>query len=92
MINTCMASGLPVAVGAADGTELDLVVPGETGWRLEPQSGAWAEWIQLCSGDGDRLRSLGQGARSLIRERASIGNMAYRLVEACRSATGREST
>lgn len=92
MLNTCMAAGLPVAAGRADGTELDLISDDECGWIVDETVSAWAEWIERCVDEGSQLIKVGRAASDRLRTKASLDNMVARLVEACGIATeGRRS-
>jgi glycosyltransferase involved in cell wall biosynthesis len=87
MINTCMAAGVPVAVGEADGSEMDLVVEGETGWFLKLDAGEYSRWIARISCDGaPLLREMGLRAKERVERVASVEGMVATLTRACVAA------
>lgn len=75
-----MASGLPVLGTRVSGTE-DFVVDGRSGWLVPPaDADAIADALrQVVSLSDADLRRLGDGARALVRERASVAPVVDRL-------------
>ena len=66
-INEAMAHSLPVISGFADGSADDLVVDGETGYRLLHGTAAeLAERLALVLDDPDKAAQMGQRGRELI--------------------------
>ena len=88
MLNTCMAAGVPVAAGCADGTERDLVLNGKTGWLLDADSQVYADWITECCEQRDRLRMMGGAAAAHVLRVASLEGMVVALTDACTRAVG----
>jgi glycosyltransferase involved in cell wall biosynthesis len=71
-----MACGLPVLGTRVSGTE-DFVVDGRTGWLVEPgdADGVARALRAIASASPASLAHLGEQARSLVRERASVASI-----------------
>jgi glycosyltransferase involved in cell wall biosynthesis len=83
MLNTCMAAGVAVICGLADGTERDLVLDGVTGWRLQGRGWpAVADAIERVPA-GPALRTMSEHAQTKIRENASLDALVETLFAAC---------
>ena len=86
-----MAAGLPV-VGTRVGGIPELVVDGETGVVVEPESPrALADALEQLAGDPDRARKLGRNGAERAAEHFSPDGVAARMValyeELCASST-----
>ena len=78
-ISEAMTHGLPVISGRADGTELDMIAPGETGYLLDEQSDVspvdqLAEYLVSSLSEPQKLRSMGEAARQLIKTQVNVQN------------------
>lgn len=80
-IQEAMTHGLPVIVGEADGTHLDLVRPGN-GWVVAPGDLS-ALTASLADGLSDlaRLRRMGQESRRIADEEINLEAMVRRMTE-----------
>ena len=69
VVNEAMASGLPIAVSNRCGCAADLVCEGRNGWTFPPDDCAALSNIlsRYSSMDQDKLRSMGEEGRNLIR-------------------------
>ncbi|MGB2875031.1 MAG: glycosyltransferase family 4 protein [Gaiellaceae bacterium] len=86
-----MATGLPV-IGTRVGGIPELVVDGETGLVVEPESPeALAAALDILAASPERRRELGQGGRERVQERFSAEGIARQTValyeELCGSST-----
>ena len=82
-INHAFAHGLPVICGPADGTEMDLVKNGKTGFLLPTVSEeTLVAAMRRLFEDAEGCRVLGEGAKELISRRFTIGHYRDRLLEA----------
>ena len=81
-VQQAMAHGLPVVVAEADGTQQDLVRPGN-GWELPPGS---LEALQavLCTAlsDAGRLRQMGAASYRIVAQEINIEAMVQAFLEA----------
>jgi len=77
-----MATGLPVVGSCVSGNE-DFIVPGETGWLFQPgdEAGLVAALRDAGSCTPERLRQVGDAARRLVAQRASLPAVLARLCE-----------
>lgn len=77
-----MATGLPVVGSCVSGNE-DFIVPGETGWLFQPgdEAGLIAALRDAGSCTPERLREVGDAARRLVAQRASLPAVLARLCE-----------
>lgn len=75
-INHAMACGLPVVCSDGDGTEQDLVIDGETGYRFpDRQWPRLEELLVKCAAEKDHLRVMGDNANRLLFENFSLDAM-----------------
>lgn len=77
-----MATGLPVVGSCVSGNE-DFIVPGETGWLFQPgdEAGLIAALREAGACSPERLREVGDAARRLVAQRASLPAVLARLCE-----------
>lgn len=74
-VQQAMAHALPVIVGAADGTQGELVRP-NNGWLLdETDATALEQTIRLALSDVPRLRAMGNESRRIVAEEVNIERM-----------------
>ena len=84
-VQQAMAFALPIIVGQADGTQLDLV-RAENGWRLE--SGGVDVLILIMKNilsDVPRLRRMGLASYRIVHDEINLENMVSRFMEAVNS-------
>lgn len=75
--------GKPVAVAEADGSQADLVRPGENGWILPPgEEDALVAVLREALGNPIRLNSMGEASRRIVRETATMEKMVAGFVQA----------
>lgn len=85
-LNEAMAHGLPMLSAYADGSADDLVLDGETGWRLRQGTAAEiAERLQQLLDDAEAAARMGRRGRELITTRFSFDSFTERIVAALRS-------
>ena len=71
-----MAHGLPVVVAQGDGTQDDLVRPGN-GWQIPPDDlGALTETLRQALADPPRLRRMGNESYRIVAEEVNVEAMA----------------
>jgi glycosyltransferase involved in cell wall biosynthesis len=88
-VQQAMAHGLPVVVAEGDGTQDDLVRPGN-GWRVPPGDlGALTAALADALSDPLRLRHMGAESFRIVAEEVNIQTMAAVFIQALRSAAGR---
>lgn len=83
VISEAMASGLPVVVFEADGTEFDLVLEGKTGLRLP--AGDRAEFrraIEFLQSSPELAKRMGEAAQKLVAETYTTDNQAAQIKRA----------
>ena len=84
-VQQAMAHGLPVIVAQGDGTQDDLVQPGN-GWRIPPgDAQALAETLRQALSDPARLRRMGAESYRIVAEQANLERMVEVFVEALNS-------
>jgi glycosyltransferase involved in cell wall biosynthesis len=86
-VQQAMAHGLPVVVAEGDGTQFDLVRPGN-GWHV--QGGdveALRRTLQEALSDPPRLRAMGAESRRIIAQEINLDTMVASIVNALRWAT-----
>jgi glycosyltransferase involved in cell wall biosynthesis len=91
-ISEALAHGLPVLCSGGDGTEIDLVVDGKTGRRVDPNlsegeiinlySETLLEWL----GDDKLLQCLAEGAYDHAHKQFSFSKFIDKIMEAIRYA------
>ncbi len=75
-INEAMAYGLPVIAAPADGTELDTITEGKTGFLINRNDPAGLfEKMNWCVKHPDKVREMGVQAKSLILSEYSLERM-----------------
>jgi glycosyltransferase involved in cell wall biosynthesis len=76
-VQQAMSFGLPVIVAEADGTQSDLVTPGN-GWLIAPGDlTAMTSAIQQALQDIPRLRRMGQESYRIVKEEINLENMVH---------------
>ena len=81
-VQEAMAHGLPVIVAEGDGTQDDLVQPGN-GWRIPPGDlQALTNILHQALSNPDRLRQMGRESYRIVSEEASIERMVEVFVHA----------
>jgi glycosyltransferase involved in cell wall biosynthesis len=86
-INEALAYGLPVISGAADGTELDLVINGQTGFLIEEdmETGLYQK-MEWCIAHPAETAEMGTKGKELITTRFTLENMISNIKESIRRA------
>lgn len=80
-VQQAMAYGLPVIMGAGDGTNEDLVRPPAgtspgNGWQVPPDNlAALTEALRLAISDPSRLRAMGAESYRIVREEINLERM-----------------
>jgi glycosyltransferase involved in cell wall biosynthesis len=82
-----MASGLPVIVGDIGGAR-DIVVPGETGWLIEPEERALVAALRAALADRPRVAAMGAQARRVAESRFDGRANDRRIVDAMLALLG----
>jgi glycosyltransferase involved in cell wall biosynthesis len=86
-IQEAMAHGLPVIVGEADGTHIDLVRPAN-GWIVPRRDlGALTTVLAEALSDTDRLDRMGRESLRIVEEEINLETMAQSMVEALSTVT-----
>ena len=86
-VQQAMAHGLPVIVAEGDGTQDDLVQPGN-GWRVPPGDlDALAGTLRQALSDPARLRRMGAESYRIVAEEANLEHMVAVFVGALNSLT-----
>ena len=81
-VQEAMAYGLPVVVAAGDGTQEDLVHPGN-GWQIPPGDlNALVETLRLALSDVSRLRAMGEESYRIVSGEVNLEKMVSAFVEA----------
>lgn len=89
-IQQAMSYGLPVIVARGDGTQSDLVRPGN-GWQIPPDDpGALQEALLTALSDVPRLRAMGREAYRIVAEEINLETMVEAFVAALNSAEVRK--
>ncbi len=86
-LNQAMFYGTPCICAEADGTEDDLVIDGQTGWRFTPGDRESLVLAMTRAADADDLPALGAAARDLVLTRGNVGAMVQVFVTSIRKAT-----
>ena len=87
VISEAMAHGLPVIVHQADGTEIDLVQDGVTGYRLESASPeAICAALKKLSESPSEAASMGIAGQLAVEQNYTLDNMAQRIQAAAMQA------
>ena len=81
-VQEAMSYGLPVIMGQGDGTNDDLVRPGN-GWQIPPNNlNALTETIKQALSDAERLRTMGAESYRIVAEEINLEKMVGVFVEA----------
>ena len=84
-VQEAMSYGLPVIVAKGDGTQDDLVRPGN-GWQIQPEDhGALVSAMKNALSDRTRLREMGEESFRIVAEEINIRKMADVFVAALNS-------
>jgi glycosyltransferase involved in cell wall biosynthesis len=84
-VQEAMSYGLPVIVAKGDGTQDDLVRPGN-GWQIPPEDyAALVSTMKTALTDAARLREMGQESFRIVSEEINIQKMAEAFVGALKS-------
>lgn len=90
VMSEAMAHGLPVIVYQADGTEVDLVQDGVTGYRLESGSSEVIRAaIQSLMDAPDEAAAMGMAGQALVEYNYTLASMAQTIHNAATQAIGR---
>jgi glycosyltransferase involved in cell wall biosynthesis len=88
-VQEAMSYGLPVIMGAGDGTNDDLVRPGN-GWQIPPDDlNALTGSIKQALADAKRLRAMGAESYRIVAEEINLEKMVGVFVEAVRRVMGK---
>jgi len=92
-INEAMAFGKPVICSVCDGTEKDLVTDSVNGYFFRPNDVYdLANKMRQLILDPERIRSMGEESRKIIREKVNIDTVSDRFVEAFRKVNAIRNT
>jgi glycosyltransferase involved in cell wall biosynthesis len=84
-VQEAMSYGLPVIVAKGDGTQDDLVRPGN-GWQIPPEDyGALVSTMKTALADAARLREMGRESFRIVSQEINIQKMAEAFVTALNS-------
>lgn len=91
-ISEALAHGLPVICTIGDGCEVDLVINGETGFRIQGKSeedyvSGISNAIQKLLNEPVLREGMSRNARKIIEEKYNIGNYVERVAEAIEYAS-----
>jgi len=88
-VQQAMAHGLPVIVAEGDGTQNDLVRPGN-GWRIPAGDlTALTETIGSALSDAPRLRRLGTESYRIVAEEINLENMVSVFIEVVQAVSSK---
>ena len=88
-VQEAMSYGLPVIVAQGDGTQDDLVRPGN-GWQIPPDDfDALLAAMKDALSDAARLRRMGEESYRIVKEEINIERMVETVVWAVNSLTGK---
>ena len=88
-VQEAMSYGLPVIVAQGDGTQDDLVRPGN-GWQIAPDDfDALLAAMKDALSDAARLRRMGEESYRIVKEEINIERMVETFVRAVNSLTGK---
>jgi glycosyltransferase involved in cell wall biosynthesis len=88
-VQEAMSYGLPVIVAQGDGTQDDLVRPGN-GWQIAPDDfDALLATMKDALSDAARLRRMGEESYRIVKEEINIERMVETFVRAVNSLTGK---
>jgi glycosyltransferase involved in cell wall biosynthesis len=84
-VQEAMSHGLPIIMGQGDGTNDDLVRPGN-GWQIQPDDlYTLTTTLRLALMDQPRLRTMGRESYRIVREEINLEKMVGVFVEALNS-------
>jgi glycosyltransferase involved in cell wall biosynthesis len=84
-LNQAMALALPVLATVADGTQVDLIFPGENGYLVPVDDAhALATAIENALSSSSHLKSLGQNSLRIVKNKATLTNMVNQYSHALR--------
>jgi glycosyltransferase involved in cell wall biosynthesis len=84
-LNQAMALGKPVITTVADGTQIDLIEPGQNGWIAAlGDVGDLTHCVLDVLMDSERASQMGRASLEIIQQRASLANMVQRYAGALR--------
>jgi glycosyltransferase involved in cell wall biosynthesis len=87
-VQEAMSYGLPVIVAQGDGTQDDLVRPGN-GWQVPPgDQTAFKNTLQEALSDVNRLRKMGAESYRIVAEEINLETMVRSFVEALNTVMG----
>jgi glycosyltransferase involved in cell wall biosynthesis len=79
--------GKAVAAAEADGSQQDLIHPGENGWMLPPgDEDALVDALRNALADPARLQAMGEVSRRIVRQTATLERMVEGFLQALRYA------
>lgn len=88
-VQQAMSFSLPVIVGQADGTQVDLVRP-ENGWSMIAGSvESLAQALKVALSDPVALRKMGKESFRIVRDEINLENMVQAFVQAVNSIIGK---
>ncbi|HEX2991563.1 MAG TPA: glycosyltransferase family 4 protein [Anaerolineales bacterium] len=88
-VQEAMSYGLPVIVARGDGTQDDLVRPGN-GWQIAPDDfDALLAAMKDALSDRARLRRMGEESYRIVKEEINIERMVETFIQAVNSLTGK---
>jgi glycosyltransferase involved in cell wall biosynthesis len=91
-VQQAMSFGLPVVVAEGDGTQDDLVRPGN-GWRIPPGDlAALQDVLKKALADAGRLRQMGAESYRIVAEEANLERMVQVFIEALASVQAQVKT
>jgi glycosyltransferase involved in cell wall biosynthesis len=86
-LQEAMLYGKAVAAAEADGSQRDLIRPGENGWLLPPGDPAALQHVlKEAIADPDRLATMGRASQRIVLETATLERMTGGFLEAIRFA------
>jgi glycosyltransferase involved in cell wall biosynthesis len=88
-VQEAMSYGLPVVMGQGDGTNDDLVRPGN-GWQLQ-DPGKLAEVLVEALSDASRLRAMGAESYRIVSEEINLERMVEVFTQALKQVNPRET-
>jgi glycosyltransferase involved in cell wall biosynthesis len=92
-INQAMCFSKPIVCSEADGTEIDLVIDGLNGYRVEPgNEEKMAEAILKIMSSSATQKAMGEYSLKILKERATIADMVENFQKAVRLSLDRKTT
>jgi len=88
-----MCFSKPIVCSEADGTEIDLVIDGLNGYRVEPgNEEKMAEAILKIMSSSATQKAMGEYSLKILKERATIADMVENFQKAVRLSLDRKTT